>query len=294
MTQTPLFALIIPAHNEEAVIARCLATAQKGAPSADCFEIIVAANGCTDNTVEIAKRAAPGAVVLDLAHGSKTAAINAANEVASYFPRIYLDADIECSFKSLAAMADELAKPDIMIVAPAIRLSLDHCNWFIKTYYSAWMKQPFAKKGKGGAGCYGLSKAALETVGEFPAIIGDDVWIHSRFPDHQRRVVSQTSEGQPVYTTVRPPGTAWQQVRVEARRMIGNSEVKRHYPSPHLQASGQDGGLRGSLKSGASPVELAVFYGVKLMVRVKMRLDRKRGNSSTWTRDLTSRQAQAD
>jgi glycosyltransferase involved in cell wall biosynthesis len=283
------FTLIIPAHNEEAVIGRCLRTALAEATDPEAIEIVVAANGCTDRTVEAARRAAPHAKILDLPVGSKTGAINAANRAASGFPRIYLDADIECSFHSLAAMARILSEPGVMVAAPAIRLDLSHGSRLIRLYYAAWMKQPFAKAGKGGAGCYGLSKAALQQVGEFPPIIGDDIWIHTRFPDAQRRLVDRDAQGREVYSIVRPPSTALQQVKVEARRMRGNAEVKRNYSSPYVDSANRGGGIAGSLRSGASPLELAVFYGVKMLVRVEMRRSNLRSDSAGWTRDLSSR-----
>ena len=292
MTAPVPFTLIIPAHNEEAVIGRCIKTALSGALSAGSFEIIVAANGCIDRTVEVAREVAPHAKIIDLPVGSKTGAINAANREASFFPRIYLDADVECEYRSLVALAAELSKPGVMVAAPAIRLELGHCNWFVKSYYAAWMKQPYAKAGKGGAGCYGLSQDALAAVSEFPDIIGDDIWIHTRFPDQQKRLVTRDSDGSAVFSTVRPPATALQQVKVEARRMIGNADVKLNHPSPYFILANKDGGLLGSLRSGASPVDLMVFYAVKVLVRIELRLSTLRGSASNWTRDLSSRQAE--
>ncbi|WP_108788935.1 glycosyltransferase [Erythrobacter sp. Alg231-14] len=289
MTEKETFSLIIPAHNEATVIARCLLTAMRGAPSPDSFEIVVAANGCTDDTVKIARETAPHAIVLDIATGSKTGAINAGNLAASHYPRIVLDADVECDYRSLAALAASVREAGIMTAAPSIRLETAHCNWAIKSYYAAWLKQPYAKSGKGGAGCYALSKAALERVGEFPDIIGDDIWIHTRFPDHEKRMVARTSDGEPVFSTVRPPASAWQQVRVESRRMIGNADVKRDYPSPYFANAKKGGGIVGSLKSGASPIDLAMFYAVKAMVKIQTGLNKIRGSSSIWTRDLSSR-----
>ncbi len=285
------FTLIIPAHNEESVIGRCLETALAGAPDTGSFDIIVAANGCDDRTVDIAKAAAPHATVLDIQAGSKTAAINAANAEAKHFPRIYLDADVECDYRSLAAIAAAMTEDGVMAAAPAIRLELGHCNWFVRSYYSAWMQQPFAKAGKGGSGCYALSEPALSIVGEFPDIIGDDIWIHTRFPDDQKRLVESDIDGNPVFSTVRPPATARQQVKVEARRMIGNADVKRDHPSPYLALASKGGGFLGSLRSGTSPVDLFVFYCVKALVRIEVRRSQWRGKASTWTRDMSSRQS---
>lgn len=201
-----------------------------------------------------------------------------------------LDADVECTHTSLAALAEALLEPGTMTAAPAIRLNLTRCNWFIKAYFAAWLKQPYAKAGKGGAGCYGLSIEALDRAGPFPKIIGDDIWIHTRFPDNEKRLVTQNAAGQAVFSIVYPPRTAWQQIKVEARRRLGNIEVKRDHPSPHFASPAQGGGLSYALRSGASPLSLLVFYSMKALARVEARLSQLRGRGTTWTRDLTSRE----
>ncbi len=291
MLQTSPFTVIIPAHNEEAVIARCLRTIQQTAPAQHGMQIIVAANGCSDRTVAIARTAAPAATVLDLTAASKTAAINAANRIAAHCPRIYVDADVECSYAALVALADALRHPKVMTAAPAIRLSLSGCSLFVRAYYRAWSRQPYASAGKGGAGCYGLSRQALAQVEAFPPIIGDDIWIHTRFADEQKRYVTHDSAGQKVFSVVYPPRTAWQQIKVEARRRIGTDEVRRLYPSPYLANASNGGGFSAAIRSGASAADLIVFFTLKLCARILARWRQLRGRAMTWTRDLSTREA---
>ena len=50
----PKFSVIIPAHNEEKVLGRCLDALLADSRPGE-MEIVVAANGCTDRTVEIAR-----------------------------------------------------------------------------------------------------------------------------------------------------------------------------------------------------------------------------------------------
>ncbi|MEE4200894.1 glycosyltransferase family 2 protein [Erythrobacter sp.] len=287
------FTVIIPAHNEEAVIARCLQAARSGAPVGAQIEIIVAANGCTDDTVEVAREADGDAIVLDLAQCSKTRAINAANAAASHFPRIYLDADVVCGYASLAALAEALREPGVMVAAPGIRHDFSDANWVVRAYYGAWSKQPYARSGRGGAGCYGLSRAALERIGSFPEIIGDDIWIHTRFAEDERRFVTRTGDGQPVFSLVRPPDTGLDQVRVEARRMFGNAEVRRLYPSPHVTQLAKGGGFAGAIRSDASALEVIVFTIIKGLVRLDMIRRKWLGAQKVWVRDTSSRQRSA-
>jgi len=290
MLDTAPFTVIIPAHNEEAVIGRCLRHMLAGAPPG-AMQVIVAANGCTDRTVSIARETCPDALVLDLPVGSKTAAINAANREAAHFPRIYVDADVECGFSSLAALAQALREPGVMTAAPAIRMDLTRCNLLMKAYYRAWSRQPYARAGKGGAGCYGLSDAALAMVDEFPPIIGDDIWIHTRFPDHQKRYLAEDEAGEPVFSVVYPPRTVREQIKVEARRQNGNAEVCRLYPSPYFANANHGGGLSAALLSGTHPVDLLIFFAIKFAARTLARWNRQRGQGKAWARDLSTRQA---
>lgn len=285
------FTVIIPAHNEQAVITRCLHLILKDCPSGDLVEIIVAANGCSDRTAEVARAAAPSAQVLELHEGSKTAAINAANRVARHFPRIYLDADVECDFRSLAALAEVLREDGVMTAAPAIRMDLAKCNVFMRAYYRVWLRQPYARAGRGGAGCYGLSKAALTAVDEFPRIIADDIWIHARFPDSQKRYIAHNAAGLPVLSTVHPPRTAWQQIKVEARRQLGVAQIRRLYPDLHSETAKQGEGLKAALSSGCGPFDLAVFVLVKLAARARARWNNVRGKGQEWARDASTRPA---
>ena len=62
----------------------------------------MAANGCHDRTVEIA-RGFSGRAGARPAAPSKTQALNAADDVLEVFPRIYLDADIVVRAAALRA-----------------------------------------------------------------------------------------------------------------------------------------------------------------------------------------------
>src|SRR5690349_20226188 len=83
--------IVIPAHNEASVLGRLLATLPADVDGRR-LEVIVACNGCTDNTAAIAREW--GATVVDVTTASKIAALNAADEVAVTFPRLYVDADV--------------------------------------------------------------------------------------------------------------------------------------------------------------------------------------------------------
>ncbi|MEM8726487.1 MAG: glycosyltransferase [Pseudomonadota bacterium] len=290
MTQPAPFTIIIPAHNEESVIARCLETVLADAPEDGRAQIIVAANGCKDRTVEIAREVAPEALVLDLPQGSKTKAMNAANAEAAYFPRIYLDADVRCSYGTLEALAQALRQPGVMAASPRIAMDLSRSNALIRAYYRVWLTQPYVKRNMVGSGCFGLSQAGYEVIGDFPPITGDDIWVHSRFREGERRNIAEDAEGNAVFFTVSPPRRAIDQIRVETRRRLGNEEVLRLYPSPHFTGSNQAGDLRTALKEGASIFDVAAYLGIKVIARVRARWTKRRSDTIEWERDLAARE----
>jgi len=290
MSEPTAFTVIIPAHNEAAVIGRCLTALQKDAPTDGSMQMIVAANGCSDDTVSLARKAAPGATVLDLPVGSKTAAMNAANREAHHFPRIYLDADVQCSYTALAAVAQALREPGVMAAAPALRMDLSRSNWLARAYYRVWLTQPYVKNALVGSGCFGLSRAAYEKIGDFPPITGDDIWVHSRFAETERRNIANDSQGRPVFFLVSPPRRAIDQIRVETRRRLGNEQVLRDYPSPHYAGSNRPGDLRDALREGASIIDVAIYLAIKVIVRLRVKRAKRQRQDIVWERDLAARE----
>lgn len=289
MTDAIAFTVIIPAHNEEAVIARCLRTILAEAPEGHLMQIIVAANGCRDKTVEIAHAAAPGAIILDIPEGSKTLAMNTAHQSAKHFPRIYLDADVQCGYHSLLAVAKVLTEDGVMAASPALRLDLSRSNALMQAYYKVWLTQPYVKRAMVGSGCFGLSQAAYESIGDFPPITGDDIWVHSRFAEHERRSIDTDADGRPVFILVSPPRRAIDQIRVETRRRLGNIEVMRDYPSPHFHGSNRTGDLGTALKEGATLIDVAIYLAIKLIVRLRIAWINPRSKEIVWERDLVAR-----
>ncbi|RJY09461.1 glycosyltransferase [Aurantiacibacter aquimixticola] len=287
----PPFTVIIPAHNEEAVIERCLRTALCEAPAGHGTQIIVAANGCDDRTASIAREFPANIDVVEIAEGSKTKAMNAASAVAKYFPRIYLDADIQCDFRSLSAVAHALRKPGIMAASPALRLDLTRSNFLVRAYYRVWTTQPYVTQSMVGSGCYGLSEAGSRRIGAFPDLVGDDIWVHSTFPKNARENVSQTKNGEPVFFVVSPPRRAWDQIRVETRRRLGNAELRARFPELNYTGSNSWTDLKAARRSGASVADILAYLGMKITARVRVGLLRRNGRAIEWERDELARRA---
>ena len=290
MTDSPAFSVIIPAFQEEAVIARCLTTLTRDAPGSDGLEVIVIANGCSDATAAIARASAPAAWVIEIDEASKTAAINAGLAMASHDARIVLDADVECGFATVQALAKAVGEPSVLVASPAIRIDASRCDRWVKAYYRVWSRQPYALTGNGGAGCYALSRETSERIGAFPPIVGDDIWFHTRIPPERKRLVARAND-QPVETIVRPPRTAREHIAVEARRQNGNRVVMRDHPSEYYPFAKNGGAMSQAIRSGAALPDIAIYFAMKFAARALAIWQRLRGRADRWTRDEGSRLA---
>lgn len=288
MTTAIPFTVIIPAHDEAAVIGRCLDYLFAGAPDDAGMQVIVVANGCGDATAEIARRHLPKVRVIELERGSKTGAINAGIAAADHGALVVLDADVLCSYASARALIEAVTEPGIMVAAPTIRLDTATASAPVRAYYRVWERQPYARAARGGAGCYALSPEASARIGAFPDLIADDIWLHTRFDDAERKLVAQDGDGNPVFTTVFPPRTVAGLIQVEARRQIGTAQVARDHPA---RESATAGGISAAINGGANLQNVAVFATIKLAGRLLARWRILRGRGGEWTRDGTTRRA---
>src|SRR5690242_6288077 len=154
--------VVVPAHNEERVIAanlhRLLADAQPGE-----FDIVVVCNGCTDRTADAA-RAVPNVRVAELAEAGKPAALAYGDTLAVGFPRLYLDADIALDAASARLLAAAVSEPGVHAAAPSRRFTLDRSPLLVRAYYSVWELLPAVRDGLFGRGAIAVSAAGHERI----------------------------------------------------------------------------------------------------------------------------------
>jgi glycosyltransferase involved in cell wall biosynthesis len=270
--------VVIPAHNEEAVIQRTLAPLAALA-AAGTVDVVVAANGCTDDTVARARRV-PGVRVLDLAEASKVAALNAADAATDQFPRIYLDADVVATPESVVAVLDALAAGPELAARPPFVYDVDGARSLVRAYYRARLRLPANTTALWGAGCYAMSRAGRSRFGQFPGLVADDYFVDTLFDPHEKRVV----DVEPV--VVRTPRTSRALGRVLRRTYGGNAELHRFARAGGHRAPVASGNLRALLRSVRSPAGLGdatVYAAFSLAGRSPA------GGRATWHRDESSR-----
>ena len=274
--------IVIPAHNEERSIGRLLTAL---APLARDTEIIVAANGCRDRTVEVARTAAPWATVLDLPEPSKAAAMSIGDAAATGFPRLYLDADAQLSVAAVRLLFDTLDSPGgPLAVAASPEYDLTRSTWVVRSHHAFWRSLPSHRNALMGTGAMGVSAAGRGRFGDWPRTLADDYFLDGQFgPDEKRRVPGAVTGlvGARGYLDL---------ISRRARIHQGNDDAV----AAGLRSAHTGGGAGGTLSTLRRqprlvvhlPAHLAVSFGARGLAWWR----RRRGVSGTWYRD-TSREA---
>jgi hypothetical protein len=277
------FSVIIPAHNEERVIARTLNTLLAGA-EAGGVEVIVVCNGCTDRTAAVVRESGYAVRVIETEVASKVHALNLGDAAVSGFPRIYMDADVYLSWESVRALALRLEVGDVLAASPGVRMDFSACSWAVRAFYRVDRALPSAKETIGGSGVYALSEVGRKRFDVFPEVTGDDAFVRRLFKPGERCAV----EGS--VSTVVPPKHLWGVIQIKTRSHFGNDELRRLYPDRVANAGPGNGAAL--VKLALRPwwwSRLAVYGVVKIVARFRAKRRMRTRGKSEWERDETSR-----
>ncbi|WP_238324875.1 WecB/TagA/CpsF family glycosyltransferase [Paenarthrobacter nicotinovorans] len=273
----PAGAVIIPAHNEASVIGRTLRSLEE-VLAWGTVEVIVACNGCTDGTEDVAA-GFPGVRVLRVEAASKAAALNAADQEARLWPRLYLDADIEVNTEAVAAVLMSLASGPVLAARPAFRYETAGASPLVRSYYRARARIPSTAQGLWGAGAYALGRVGHERLGSFPALTGDDYYVDRLFSGLEKAVLPAA----PV--VVRTPRTRSALVAVLRRGYRGNAEQDGQEAGASTSRTVRE--LLGSITGPFSAIDAMVYGAFAVAGRRRPLLERKAAQG--WERDETSR-----
>lgn len=222
--------VVIAAHNEQNVIGATLdALLQQSLQPG--IDIVVSANGCTDDTVTVAQRR--GVTVIDRVEPGKAAALNAAEQFASGFPRVYLDADIVVPPDGLAKLLAGLHPPAAALaVYPRRAINTVGRPWPVRAYFAINERLPVFRHGLFGRGLIVLSERGRARFDEFPLLVADDLFLDSLFTDAEKTEVSS------VEVLVEAPFSTRELVRRLVRVRRGNAELRAS------ASAGEVGGVR--------------------------------------------------
>lgn len=277
-----MISIVVPAHNEGLVIARTLRAMTDGALLGE-LDVIVVANGCTDDTAAIAREFGPSVRVVETALGNKAHALNLGDHAAHTFPRMYIDADVFVTISTIRTLVRRLERGDVIAVAPRPFFDLNGCSWGVRAFYDIRCRLPSFGEGIGGSGVYVLSEAGRRRFGEFPKLVADDTYVRVQFKPTERETVASAR------STVFVPRSINNLIAIEARADFGSFELAKMYPE--LWANKGDDNHKALIRLFRYPwlwPRLSVYWYVRTIARHKAR-NRLRTNSFVWERDDTSR-----
>ena len=268
------------------MLGRCLDSLLADARPGE-FEVVVVANGCTDATAEVAA-ARPGVRVLDLPAPGKVAALNAGDQLARGFPRIYLDADIVLPTGGLRALRDALAAgPPVLAAAPRREVDVSRSPPLVRSYYAISSRLPAFQGTLFGRGTVAISAAGRARFDQFPEVVADDLFLDSLFTTEQKVKVDAVS------ARVAAPRTTRDLLRRLVRVRRGNESLR----AATGHAEGNHSGVRRSSRTSwlrdvalAEPRLLpaaACYAAITLTAALAARLPDR--NPGGWGRDESSR-----
>jgi glycosyltransferase involved in cell wall biosynthesis len=277
--------VVIPAHNEGRVIGRLLGQLVPAAAPAG-LNVIVVANGCTDDTAEVAASFGPRVRVLSIPVASKRAALVAGDRAATDLPRVYVDADVELRAQDVQALAAALRQPGVLAAAPERVLGLDGAPWPVRWYYDVWTRLPEVRHGLFGRGVIAVDNAGQERIASLPPLLADDLAASLSFARHERSIVPGAR------AVVHVPRTFTDLLRRRVRAAQGVAQIERADRAPDATARTRMPDLLGiARREPRMAPRVALFVSVAVLARLRARRAVARDDYSAWLRDESSRDA---
>lgn len=280
-----MISVIIPAFNEASVIEESLRYLTENALDGS-LEVIVVCNGCSDRTEAIARSVDGPIRVLAMEVASKTEALNLGDDVASGFPRFYVDADVRVDGRAIREVARQLDSGKALAAAPSLELDLQNTSRLVRAYYAVWTALPYFDESMVGSGVYALSEEGRCRFDRFPDIIADDEFIRRHFDPKERMRVEGT------HFTIRSPKRIRGVLREKTRSRLGVYQLDRTFPSLGAQPPLTTRMLLAFRWLARVPgvwTSVPVYGVVTLVARLRARLRAARSDFSGWERDVSSR-----
>ncbi len=277
-----MISVVIPAHDEAAVVGRCLDAMLAGACPGE-IEIVVVPNGCHDETAAIARSFGPPVRVEETDRASKSHALNLGDQAARGFPRFYVDADVVLPLESIRSVAAVLDRGEALAAAPRIQADVSGASWPVRAYYDIWTRLPYTTQGMIGSGVYALSEEGRRRFDRFPEIISDDGFVHSLFLPGERVVVKDC------HFNITAPPTLRGLLDIKTRSQKGRYQLRRLQPESSITDKRD---YRPAVAEIARSPRLWLSLGVYALVMAAVKLNalaKLRRGALDWERDEGSR-----
>jgi hypothetical protein len=277
----PIGSVLIPAHDEEAVIGRCLDQLFAAIDEAS-LEVAVVCNGCHDRTAAVARASGHPVQVIELDVASKPAALRAGDRALRTFPRLYLDADVVLPGASALEVLEHLEQPGAVAARPPIRYDSSHSSRVVRRYFRARAQMPSVMGSLWGAGVYGLTAAGRARFGEHPDVVAEDHWVDQHFDAAEIDIVGNES------VVVVAPARLRDLLAVRRRAYRGVVENRTAAAQPETVENTTPSTRRDLVRLCRSP-RGAADAATYAAIAVGSRLYARFGRSTRWERDESSR-----
>ena len=275
--------VIVPAHNEARVIGRLLGQLVSSAGPGE-LDVIVVANGCTDDTAKVAAGYGPMIRVVSIPEPSKHEALLAGDQAARGFPRLYVDADVELGASDVRALVVALRQPGVLAVAPQRVLALEGRPRLVRWYYEVWTQLPEVRNGLFGRGAIGMTAAGHTRIACLPPLLADDLVSSLAFSPGERLIVEDAQ------TVVHTPRTFGDLLRRRVRIASGVAQVEWTDGAPPSTARTRPSDLMSMVaQEPRMAPRVILFLAVAIIARAQSRYVARR-QDFTWLRDESSRQ----
>jgi len=274
--------IIIPAHNEAAVIEGTLSAllpefTQNGK------QIIVVCNACCDSTAEIVS-GFNDVILIQTEKASKTHALNSGDAEASGDIRVYMDADVTMTAKHVIDMLKVLIDGNFLAVSPDVQMDCSGSSWLVRSYYKIWLQLPYVKEGFMGGGVYALSPEGRKRFECFPEIISDDGFIRGLFDKEEINRVDNA------YSRVKAPKSLSGLIKIKTRSRLGHYQLLEKFPEmrskhnkPYRKA------IIGVLRKPTNWVWIAIYLGINFICRLRALIIHHNEKEYIWETDSSSR-----
>lgn len=280
-----MISVVIPAHNEQNVLSRCLAALLADAKRGE-FEVVVVCNGCDDDTAQVARSFGDAVQVCEIPVASKVAALNEGDARVSGFPRFYVDADIVMGTQQLRELATALDDQPLMAAAPRTVVDLNGASLGVRAFYSVWQRTPYYQQGMIGCGVYALTECARSRFGNFPDLIADDGYVRALYSGDERGTVGEAS------ATIYAPRTIPDLIKAKTRSRLGVYQLQSRFPDLIVQDQREKHYGAAIWRVLTSPdlwLSIPFYVAINFAARIRARRQLSRIADYTWERDDSTR-----
>ena len=281
----PIASVVVPAHNEEQTIRRCLQGLLAGADPHE-VEVVVVANACTDDTANVAREAGVRVIETDTSRQGECPAPGG-RRMRTRFPRLYLDADVEVGIDTVRSIVKAFEEDGVLACAPALHLDLTGTGHIVRRVHRVHAALIAPHRALAGVGLYALDERGHARVFPLPDVIADDEYVHRSFAPAERRVVES------VCSVVRPAPTVRAHLARRGRVRLGNHQLDQMghpAPSGRLQAAP----LRKLVHAGDTNVwDVLCYLAVTAVDRGRFALRGPAPQSASWVSPRSDRAASA-